>query len=124
MGVEFNKPLDATTIVPANFTVSQGTVKSVNYMGSSGTLYALSAGVIVTVSGLTEGNTYTLGIKGVADTLGNVATTNVSFTVSQMGWGECGVDVMASDAATYPGPTPWVGGFPDGYAVGRGQWRV
>ena len=119
IGLVFDKPLDQTSATTAaNYALSTGSILAVN-------LITNSPSVIVTASSnLTVGGTVTLTVKNVADLLGNkLGSTNVEFVVSPMAWGEVGGEGMATDPATYPGPTNsagasiYVGGFPAGYAV-------
>jgi hypothetical protein len=112
IGLVFNKMMDvASAATLTNYSLSSGTIKTVNYMTNS-------PSVLVTASGLTAGATVTLTVKNVADSVGNkIVTTNFQVNVSAMTWGEVGGEEMAADPTDYPGPAVWPGGFPAGYGV-------
>jgi hypothetical protein len=59
----------------ANYGISAGTISAVKY-------YAGSPGVVLTVSGLTVGNSYSVTVANVADPYGNSMTSaNLPLTV-------------------------------------------
>jgi hypothetical protein len=90
VGVTFDEPLDPTTAgTLANYTLSAGTPTAVQY-------YAGSPGVVLTVSGLTVGQSYSVTVANVADLYGNHMTSaNLPFTVSSMQWGVVGADELS-----------------------------
>lgn len=85
VGVSFTEALDpASAQTAANYTVSGGTVTAAKY-------YAQSPGVVLTVSGLTAGGSYTVTVTNVADPFGNRLTSaSLPFTISSMKWGVVG----------------------------------
>lgn len=89
VGVSFSiLPNPASATAAGNYKLSSGTVSAV-------TLFTNSPEVVLTVSGLNVGSTYTVTVSGLSDGAGNsVATTNLSFTVSGMKWGVVGADQL------------------------------
>ena len=112
IGVVWNKQLNWTSATnTSNYTLSPGTIKAINFATNS-------PAVIVTATNLSAGATATLTIQNVQDYKGNkLGSTNVSFTVTAMSWGEVGNNVLYTDPTDYAGPPGYVGGFPNGYAV-------
>jgi hypothetical protein len=88
VGVEYNKPTDSSAGVQANYSISGGTITSFKY-------YPNSPGAVLTVSGLTEGSTYTVTVKNVSDTFGNkITSASESFTMGTLNWGNVGEDQL------------------------------
>ncbi len=90
VGITFDEPVigqSAQTL--GNYTVSAGTISAVKY-------YARSPGVVLTVSGLTIGSSYTVNVTGgVSDPYGNIiAPVSMPFTVSSLQWGVVGADQL------------------------------
>jgi len=85
VGVTFDESVTAASAgTLANYTVSAGTISAVKY-------YAGSPGVVLTVAGLTVGNTYTVTVANVVDLVGNkMSTASKDFKVSPMKWGVVG----------------------------------
>lgn len=85
VGVTFDESVTAASAgTVANYTLSAGTVSAVKY-------YAGSPGVVLTVAGLSVGNTYTVTVANVVDLVGNKMTTAAKdFKVSAMKWGVVG----------------------------------
>ncbi|MBE7500612.1 MAG: hypothetical protein HS113_09965 [Verrucomicrobiales bacterium] len=85
VGVSFDEPVTAASAgALANYTLSAGTISSVKF-------YPGSPGVVLTASGLTAGNSYTVTVRNVADLGGNVmAETAKEFKASRMKWGVVG----------------------------------
>ena len=113
IGVSFDEPADLTTLVPANFTLTGGTITSFKVATNSFLTYG---SVILTATGLTPGHTNTLSVKNVKDPQGNVTSTNVSFTLGEFSWAETGTQIT-------PGQVVPVGtnGF-DILNGGRQEW--
>lgn len=113
VGVSFDEILDeasATTL--ANYTLSSGTISSVKF-------YKQSPGVVLTVSGLTAGSTYTITVKDVADKNGNkMAAASKEFKVSAMKWGVVGGNELQLGNGVL---TVAENGF-DVYSDGVGEW--
>ena len=81
VGVEFSEPVDAAAGTQANYTVSAGTVTGFKY-------YPKSPGVVLTVTGLTEGSKYSVTVKNVADSSGNkITSVTKEFTAGKFVWG-------------------------------------
>ncbi len=120
VGVIFDEALDVATVVPANFTLSGGTVTGVKYVENSSTLSSLQRGVIVTASGLTAGSTYTITTKNVKDLKGNAsASVASSFTVQKLTWAQLG------DPANHAFPSSTIAVGNDGLNLqcgGNGFW--
>ena len=90
VGVTFDKPLDPVSAQTlGNYTVvPAGTPTAVKY-------YAGSPGVVLTVSGLAVGQSYSVTVANVADLYGNhITSANLPFTVSSMKWGVVGGDEL------------------------------
>lgn len=89
VGVTFDEPVDQTTAGNvANYSLSAGTISGIKF-------YAKSPGVVLTVSGLTAGNTYEVTVQNVKDVFGNAITTaKKSLTISPMKWGVVGADEL------------------------------
>ena len=87
VGVTFDEPLDSVSATTtANYTLSAGTITGIKF-------FAASPGVVLTVSGLTAGNNYTVTVVDVADPYGNkMASANLPITFSSMHWGVVGAD--------------------------------
>jgi len=89
VGVSFDEPVDqasATTV--GNYTLSAGAISAVKY-------YKSSPGVVLTVSGLTAGNKYSVTVKNILDLKGNkMIDTSREFTVSKMSWGVVGASEL------------------------------
>jgi len=90
VGVSFDEPADVTTLVPANFSLTGGTITAFKVATNSFQTYG---SVILATTGLTKGNTYTLHISNVKDPQGNTTTTNVSFSVGGISWAETGTQI-------------------------------
>ena len=72
----------------ANYTISAGTITGLKY-------YAVSPGVVLTVSGLTAGTAYSVTVTNVADPYGNnITSANLPGTFSSMQWGVVGADEL------------------------------
>jgi hypothetical protein len=117
VGVSFDEQVNPATILPANFSLSAGTVTSFKLATNSFLSYAA---VILDTTGLTPGNTYSVTAHGVVDLSGNtLPTTNLSFTVpTGVQWAESGTPIA-------PGQVIPVG--KDGFDVlngGREEWAT
>jgi hypothetical protein len=95
VGVSFDEAVSqASATKLSNYTISGGTITSANMvMNQGGTVN--SAGditdVILSTTGLTPGNTYTLSVSGVADLKGNaMAAKQLTFTVPDTQWASVG----------------------------------
>jgi hypothetical protein len=115
VGVSFDEQVDPATIVAGNFTLNGGTVTDFKVATNSFNTYASA---LLTTSGLTPGNSYSVTAKGVVDLSGNtLPQTNLSFTVPiGVGWAESGQPVA-------PGQVVPVG--KDGFDIlngGRQEW--
>lgn len=115
VGVQFDESVtEASASATANYSISAGTITGVKF-------YPKSPGVVLTVSGLTVGNQYTLTVKDVADLKGNkMSSTSKSFTVSPLKWGVVGGNEVGTGNAVLP-----VGnnGF-DIYSDGIAEWAA
>jgi hypothetical protein len=89
VGVTFDEPLEgASAQIPGNYQISAGSITAVKF-------YAGSPGVVLTVSGLTAGTTYSVTVTNVADPYGNHMTSaNLPGTFSSMHWGVVGADEL------------------------------
>ena len=113
VGVTFDKLLDpASAETLANYTLSAGTRTAVKY-------YAGSPGVVLTVSGLTVGNSYSVTVANVADPYGNhITSANLPFTVSSLHWGVVGGNELnLSNGVVAVSPNAF-----DIYSDGIGEW--
>jgi hypothetical protein len=91
VSVIFDEALDLATVIPANFSLSSGTVSGATYVENSSTYRSLERGVTLATSGLTAGNTYTLTVRNVRDVKGNaIATATAQFTVQRLSWAAIG----------------------------------
>ncbi|HEY5914537.1 MAG TPA: hypothetical protein VJA21_28435, partial [Verrucomicrobiae bacterium] len=113
VGVTFDEPLDATSAgTLANYTISAGSISAVKF-------YPQSPGVVLTVSGLTVGSSYTVTAVNVGDPYGNhMPSGNVSLTVGNLHWGEVGADELGLGYGVLPVGT---NSF-DLYSDGIGEW--
>jgi hypothetical protein len=113
VGVTFDEPLDATSAgTLANYTISAGTITAVKY-------FAVSPGVVLTVSGLTAGTAYSVTVTGVADVNGNkITSANLPGTYSSMHWGVVGGDeLQLGNGVVAVGPNAF-----DIYSDSIGAW--
>jgi hypothetical protein len=116
VGVSFDEQVDPSTIVPANFTLTGGTISKFSWGTNTFQTYA---SVVLDTTGLTAGNSYSVTASGVKDLSGNVLpVTNLSFTVpTQIQWAQIGSDFT-------PGQVVPVG--KDGFDIlngGRQEWN-
>ena len=113
VGVSFDEVVDPVSAgTQANYALSAGSISAIKY-------YAGSHGVVLTASGLTVGNTYTVTVTGVKDISGNVmAATPKQFKVSAMKWGVVGADELALGNGVLATAE---NGF-DVYSDGIGEW--
>ena len=113
VGVSFDEPVDeASASTLANYTLSGGTLSAIKFFKGS-------PGVVLTASGLTVGNTYTVTVKNVADKMGNkIASADKSFKVSAMKWGVVGGNELNLGNGVLPVSN---NGF-DVYSDGIGEW--
>jgi hypothetical protein len=89
VGVIFDESVDqasATTV--SNYSLDSGTVTAARFVSNSSGTDTLEQGVVLTVTGVTPGNTYTLTVKGISDAKGNAMKTpvTVTFTSSAFTW--------------------------------------
>jgi hypothetical protein len=113
VGFSFDEPINPASLVSGNFSVL-GHASTFKLATNS---YNTYQGVVLDVSGLAPGNTYTARVQNVSDPYGNVMPqTDVPFLVSPVKWAETGVPVR-------PGQVIPVGdtGF-DVLNGGRKEW--
>ncbi len=114
VGVTFDEPVTqgpAETL--ANYSISSGSITAVKY-------YPSSPGVVLTVSGLTVGNTYTVTVANLADGYGNTMTSaaNIQAKVSGLHWGVVGADeLQLGNGVVAVGTNSF-----DVYSDGIGEW--
>lgn len=132
IGVTFDEEVQAATASPqANYSLTGGTVTGFRYVTRPTTGFATSvptySGVVLTATGLTPGQTYTVNVKNVRDVKGNAipaAGVNVSFKAAAAGlnWGEIGANEAG---ANFPADAVAVGenGF-DVFSGGVGDWNT
>ena len=115
VGVTFNEVVDPVSAGNmANYTLSAGSISAIKY-------YPGSHGVVLTASGLTVGNTYTVTVTGVKDVSGNAMTaTPKEFKVSAMKWGVVGGNELALGNGVLATAE---NGF-DVYSDGIGEWAT
>jgi len=89
VGVSFDEPINPSTLVAGNFSVTGAASTTFNLATNS---YGDYQGVVLDTTGLTAGGTYTAQVKNVADVYGNVmAQTSTTFTVGPVKWAESGI---------------------------------
>ena len=115
VGVSFDELLDSVSAgTMANYSLSAGTITGIKF-------YAGSPGVVLTASGLTVGNTYTVTVANVEDLAGNsMPSTAREFSVSGMKWGVVGGNRLALGNGVL---TTAEDGF-DVYSDGFGEWAT
>ncbi len=115
IGVSFDELLDSVPAgATANYSLSAGTIMGVKY-------YSGSPGVVLTASGLTVGNTYTITVVNVKDLAGNAITSTAKdFVVSGMKWGVVGGDELGLGNGVLATADD---GF-DVYSDGIGEWAT
>jgi hypothetical protein len=115
VGVQFDEELDAASAgTAANYTLSAGTITAVKY-------YPKSAGVVLSASGLTQGNKYTVTVKNVADLKGNkITSVSKEFTAGKMEWGVVGAGELGLGAGVVAVAE---NGF-DIYSDGIAEWAT
>ena len=90
VGFSFDEPINPSTLVSGNFSVL-GHASTFNLATNS---YNTYQGVVLDVTGLTSGNTYTARVQNVSDPYGNVMPqTDTAFKVGPVKWGETGVPI-------------------------------
>ena len=86
VGLLFDEALTgSSTTALANYTINNGAaITAARYVTNSSGLNSFQQGVILTVTGVTPGNSYTVTAKGVADAKGNAISTaqSTTFTAS------------------------------------------
>jgi hypothetical protein len=115
VGVTFDEPLDPTSAgTPGNYTISAGTITGLKF-------YAVSPGVVLTVSGLTAGTAYSVTVTGVADVNANhITSANMPGTYSGMHWGVVGGDeLQLGNGVVAVGPNAF-----DIYSDSIGEWAA
>jgi hypothetical protein len=97
VGLLFDEALTgSTTTAVANYTIDNGAaITAARYVTNSSGLNSFQQGVILSVTGVTPGNTYTVTAKGVADAKGNAIATpqSATFTASNFSWISLGATV-------------------------------
>lgn len=90
VGLLFDEALDgASTSALANYSINNGAaVTAARYVTNSSGLNSFQQGIVLTVTGVTAGNSYTVTVKGVKDVKGNAITTaqTSTFTASNFSW--------------------------------------
>ncbi len=115
VGIQFDKPLEPiSAALAANYTVTGGTISGVTYMPKS-------PGVVLKMTGLTEGNKYTVTVKNVANLQGQkITSASMDFTASKMAWGVVGADELQLGNGVLAVSD---NGF-DVYSDGIGEWAT
>jgi hypothetical protein len=100
----FNKPLDTSTVVVGNFSLSAGTVTAVRYVTNATGLASRKFGVVLSTTGLTAGSSYTVSINNISDLIGNKVTNAITspITVSKMEWAALGLSQALDVSAGAP----------------------
>jgi len=115
VGVTFDETVDLSTLVPANFSLSSGTITGLTVVTNGWGTYQSA---VLQTTGLAPGGSATLRIQNVGDLYGQKWTTptNVNFSVGQVSWSETGTPIA-------PGQVVAVGtnGF-DVLNGGREEW--
>lgn len=113
VGVLFDEPVtQASAQTVANYSIAGGTISAAKYWDGS-------PGVVLTVSGLTAGNVYTVNVQNIADLKGNIMTSDsASFTIGSMKWNVVGANEQGLGNAVLPVAE---NGF-DIYSDGVGEW--
>ncbi len=89
VGVIFDENLtEASATQVSKYSLDSGTVTAARFVSNSSGTDTIEQGVILTVTGITPGNNYTLTVNGVSDIKGNAMTTaqQVPFTASSFSW--------------------------------------
>ncbi|MBN9690153.1 MAG: Ig-like domain-containing protein [Verrucomicrobia bacterium] len=132
IGITFDEEVQSATASPqANYSLTGGTVTGFRYLTRPTTGFATAvptySGVVLTATGLTPGQTYTVNVKNVTDLKGNAipaAGVNVSFKAAAAGitWGEIGANEAG---AGFPADAVAVGenGF-DVFSGGVADWNT
>jgi len=90
VGFSFDEPINPASLVASNFSVL-GHASTFKLATNS---YNTYQGVVLDVTGLTPGNTYTSRVQNVSDPYGNVMSqTDVPFVVGPVKWAESGVPI-------------------------------
>jgi hypothetical protein len=115
VGIQFDEELDAASAqTAANYTLSAGAITAVK-------LYPNSPGVVLTVSGLTQGNKSTVTVNNVADIKGNkITSASKEFNTTKMGWGVVGAGELGLGAGVVAVAD---NGF-DVYSDGIAEWAT
>ena len=125
IGIAFDKTVDASAGVLANYSVSAGTITGIQVYTNRFTADSknplatiVRQSVLLTVTGLTGSGSVT--VKNVADTYGNKITSEtLPFTVpANLSWGVVGANQLGGINAVVPVAT---NGF-DIYSDGIGEW--
>lgn len=113
VAVTFDEKVEAASAGNmANYKLSGGTISAIKF-------YEGSPGVVLTVSGLTAGSSYTVTVSNVVDLFGNkLSSAEGEFTISPMKWGVVGgSEVGTGNAVLAVGEN----GF-DIYSDGIAEW--
>src|SRR5207244_2125583 len=88
--VIFDEPLkdSANAVDLSHYTLNSGNITAARYVTNSSGLASRQSGVVLTATGITPGNSYTLTVKGVSDQAGNTQSTaaNIPFTAGKYTW--------------------------------------
>jgi hypothetical protein len=102
VGLLFDEALTgSSTSALSNYTINNGaTITAARYVTNSSGLDTFQQGVILTVTGVTPGSSYTVTAKGVADAKGNAIATaqSATFTASNLSWVGIGTENNANGA--------------------------
>lgn len=100
VGLIFDEVLNPASVTADKFTLSAGTVTAARYLPNSSGKASLRSGVVLTTTGLTAGQSYTVTVQGVSDAYGNaMASTATPFKVSSMSWAALGTQTAQFPAA-------------------------
>ncbi|HIL72389.1 MAG TPA: hypothetical protein EYG38_21335, partial [Verrucomicrobia bacterium] len=121
VSVTFTGDIVADSVDAANFSLSAGTITGLEFYEAAGDHVpdAVSQSVVLSVTGLQAGSTYSVTVSGVADAAGGVmAEATVEYLASDIQWGEIGVPLTPGRAVSMGD-----GGF-DLISSGRTQWAM
>src|SRR5207249_836952 len=102
-------------ITLSNYSLNSGTITAARFVTNSSGINSLERGIVLTATGITPGNNYTLTVKGLSDLAGNVmpAPVDIQFTAGDWSWISIGRTTVEADGT----PVTFYVSHPDAIAT-------
>ena len=124
IGIIFDDLLEnAPATNKSNYSLNTGTITAARFVANSSGITSLEKAVVLTVTGMTAGNSYTLTVKGLSDPSGNTmpAPVNFPFTAGSFAW----ISIGRTTEWTPPSAPDAIATAPNGFNLvsGGGTFR-